>query len=224
MWPLGGQRVRAETIHRAAYSGRWLGAEAWAVLPRAQRRRRPRSRHSDKAGPLGDYRPLSERPPAVEERSEPGHWEGDLIIGAANRTAAATLVERVRRHALVVALPHGYTAPNVADAVTQALARRPAHLVRSLTWDQGRELARWADIESALGIKVFFCEPHSPWQRGTNEQTNGLLRRWLPNRTPLDLSPLRLSIIEDNPNTMPRRLHNWQSTADTYTQLARNHR
>ncbi|WP_419840713.1 IS30 family transposase [Candidatus Poriferisodalis sp.] len=110
-----------------------LGTEAWADLPRAQRRRRPRSHHSDKAGPLGDYRPLSERPAAVEERSEPGHWEGDLIIAAANRTAAATGVERVSRHTLVVALPHCCTAPNVADAVTQALARQPAHLVRSLT-------------------------------------------------------------------------------------------
>ena len=140
----GGQRVCAETIWRAAYSGCGLGGEAWADLPRAQRRRRPRSRHSDKAGPLGDYRPLSERPAVVEERSEPGHREGDLIIGAANRSAAATLVERVSRHTLVVALRDGYTAPNVADAVTAALARQPAHLVRSLTWDQGRELARWA--------------------------------------------------------------------------------
>ncbi len=213
----------AETIYRAAYSGCGLGAEAWADLPRAQRRRRPRSRHSEKAGPLGQYRPLSERPAAVGDRSEAGHREGDLIIGAANRSAAAALVERVSRHTLVVALPHGYTAPDVADAVTAALARQPAHLVRSLTWDQGREMARWADIETALGIEVFFCEPHSPTQRGTNEQTNGLLRPWLPKGTPLDLNPLRLAVIEDNLNWMPRRLHNWQSAADIYTRLSRNH-
>ncbi len=219
-----GQRVCAETIYRAAYSGCGLGADAWKDLPRGRRRRRPRSRHREKASPLGDYRPLSERPPAAEDRDEAGHWEGDLIIGAANRSAAATLVERVSRHTLVVALPHGYTAPNVAAAVTAALARQPAHLVRSLTWDQGREMARWADIETALGIEVFFCDPHSPWQRGTNEQTNGLLRRWLPKGTPLNLSPLRLSVIEDNLNWMPRRLHNWQSAADIYTQLTRNHR
>ncbi|WP_420437308.1 IS30 family transposase [Candidatus Poriferisodalis sp.] len=219
-----GQRVCAETIYRAAYSGCGLGAQAWADLPRGRRRRRRRSRHSEKASPLGDYRPLSRRPAAVEERNEPGHWEGDLIIGAANRTAAATLVERVSRHTLVVALPHGYRAPQVAAAVTDALANQPAHLLRSLTWDQGREMARWADIETALGIEVFFCEPHSPSQRGTNEQTNGLLRRWLPKGTSLDLSPLRLSIIEDNLNWMPRRLHNWQSAAEAYTRLARNHR
>ena len=218
-----GQRVCAETIYRAAYSGCGLGAQAWKDLPRGRRRRRPRSRHSEKAGPLGVYRPLSDRPAAVEERSEAGHREGDLIIGAANRSAAATLAERVSRHTLVVALRGGYTAPDVADAVTAALARQPAHLVRSLTWDQGREMARWADIETALGIEVFFCEPHSPPQRGTNEQTNGLLRRWLPKGTPLDLSPLRLSIIEDNLNWMPRRIHNWQSAADIYTRLSRNH-
>ncbi len=102
-----------------------------------------------------------------------------------------------------------------------AAARR---LPRTLTWDQGRELARRADIEAALGIDVYFCDPHSPWQRGSNEQTNGLLRRWLPKGTPLDISPLHLSVIEDNLNHMPRRLHNWTSAAHTYTRLSRNHR
>ena len=108
---------------------------------------------------------------AVADRAEPGHWEGDLIVGAANKTAAATLVERTSRHT----------------------------------------------------IEACFCEPHSPWQRPTNEQTNGLLRRWLPKGTPLDLNPLRLALIEDKLNTMPRRLHNWTSAADIYTQLTRNH-
>ena len=167
---------------------------------------------------------MRERPAAAGDRSEPGHWEGDLIVGAANNSAAAMLVERVSRHALVVALPDGNTVPAVAAAVTAALARQPAHLVRSLTWDQGREIARWADIAEALGIEVFFCEPHSPWQRPTNEHTNGLLRRWLPKSTPLDLSPLRLSIIEDNLNWMPRKLHHRASTADIHTRLSRNHR
>ncbi len=214
-----GVSVCAETIYRCVYSGCCLGADAWKHLPRQQRCRR-----SEKASPLGRYRPLCERPAAAADRSEPGRWEGDLIVGAANKSAAATLVERTSRHTLVVALPDGYRAPQVAKAVTAALARQPEHLVRTLTWDQGREMARWADIEDALGIKVYFCEPHSPWQRGTNEHTNGLLRRWLPKATPLDLNPLRLSIIEDSLNWMPRRLHNWQSAADIYTQLSRNHR
>ena len=195
-----GQRVCAETIYRAAYSGCGLHADAWKDLPRAQRRRRPSSRHSEKAGPLGEYRPLSDRPAAVEKRIEPGHREGDLIIGAANRSAAATLVERVSRHALVVALPHGCTAPNVAAAVTAALARQSAHLVRSLTWDQGREMACWADIETALGIEVFFCEPHSPSQRGTNEQTNGLLRR----RQPVHQHPIQRAARRDRRHAVDR--------------------
>ncbi len=135
-----------------------------------------------------------------------------------------TLAERTSRHALAVPLPDGCRAPQVAQAVTAALGRQPAGLVRTLTWDQGRELARWADIEAALGIDVYFCDPHSPWQRGSNEQTGGLLRRWLPKGTPLDISPLHLSVIEDNLNHMPRRLHNWTSAAHTYTRLSRNHR
>ena len=219
-----GQRVCAETIYRAVYSGCCLGAEAWKSLPRRRRCRKRRAPSSEKASPLGDYRPISERPAGAADRSEAGHWEGDLIVGANNKSAAATLVERTSRHTLVVALPDGYTAPQVAGAITAALARQPAALVRSLTWDQGREMARWADIETALGIEVYFCDARSPWQRPTNEQTNGLLRRWLPKGTPLDLNPLKLSVIEDNLNWMPRKLHNWASAADIYTQLTRNHR
>ncbi|WP_419947226.1 hypothetical protein [Candidatus Poriferisodalis sp.] len=95
--------------------------------------------------------------------------------------------------------------------------------MRALTWDQGRETARWAGTETALDIEVFLCESRSFWQRPTNEQTNALLRRRLPKGTPLDLNPLKLSIIEDNLNWMPRRLHDWQSAADIYAQLSRNH-
>ena len=96
--------------------------------------------------------------------------------------------------------------------------------MRSLTWDQGREMARWADIEAALGIEVFFCEPRSPWQRPTNEHTNGLMRRWLPKSTSLDIGQLRLAVIEDKLNHMPRRLHHWATAHDIYTQLTCNHR
>ena len=155
---------------------------------------------------------------------EPGHWERDLIVGKANLTAAVTLAERTSRYTVTAALPDGYGAPQVAAAAAAALGRQPAALVRSLTWDQGREMARWADVEAALGIEVFFCEPRSPWQRPTNEHTNGLLRRWLPKGTSLDIAQLRLAVIEDNLNHMPRRLHHWQSAADIYTRLSRNHR
>ena len=223
-----GMSVCAETIYRACYANdarSGLPAGSWAKLPRRGRRRRPRSvAQAQKPSPLGEYRPIADRPDDVEDRIEPGHWEGDLIVGKANLTAAVTLAERTSRYTVTAALPDGYGAPQVAAAVTAALGRQPAALVRSLTWDQGREMARWADIEAALGIEVFFCEPRSPWQRPTNEQTNGLLRRWLPKGTSLDIGQLRLSVIEDNLNHMPRRLHHWTSAHDIYTQLTCNHR
>jgi len=146
-----------------------------------------------------------------------------LIIGRANRSAVATLTERTSRQTLTVGLPGGYDAPSVAAAVTAALGRQPDHTVKTLTWDQGREMPRSADIEQALGIAVYFCDPHSPWQRPTNEQTNAMLRRWLPKGTDLDIGPAQLAIIEDNLNTMPRKLHDWHSAHSVYTALTCNH-
>ena len=189
-----GTRVSAETIYRACYDAtgrRGLPEGSWRLLPRRCRRRKPQGRHAQRRSPLGDFRPISERPAAVEDRREAGHWEGDLIIGKNNRSAAVTLTERLSRQTLLAALPSGYDAPSVASAVAAALARQTRHLVRTLTWDQGREMARWADIETALGAKVYFCDPRSPWQRPTNEQTNGLLRRWLPKGTDLNTQSLR---------------------------------
>ena len=133
------RRVCAETIYAACYDPRGrrgLGAGSWRHLARRRRRRKPRGRFEQaKRGPLGDIRPLSERPAAASERSEAGHWEGDLIIGERNRSAVVTLVERVTRQTLLAALPSGYDAPSVASAVAAALARQPRHLVRTLTWD-----------------------------------------------------------------------------------------
>ncbi len=174
-----GMSVCAETIYRACYANdarSGLAAGTWAKLPRRARRRRPRNvAQAQKPSPLGECRPIADRPDDVEDRTEPSHWDRDLIVGKANLTAA----------------------------VTAALGRQPARLVRSLTWDQGREMARWADVEAALGIEVFFCEPRSPWQRPTNEHTNALLRRWLPKGTSLDIAQLRLAVIEDNSTTCP---------------------
>ena len=162
--------VAAETIACYDHSGRrGLPEGSWRLLPRRCRRRNPRAVTHESPARWAN-RPIAERPAAVED-SEAGHWEGDLIIGKNNRSTAVTLTERVSRQTLVAALPHGYDARHTADAVTAALARQPRHLVRTITWDQGREMARWADIETALG-KVYFCDPRSPWQRPTNEQTN----------------------------------------------------
>ena len=223
-----GLRVGAETIYRGCYAySAETGLEpgSWDKLPRQRRRRKPRGRcEQAKRSALGEYRPIAERPASGEDRKEPGHWEGDLIVGKANRTAVATLVERTTRCTLVVALPGGYDAQSTAKAVTAALARQPAGMVKTLAWDQGTEMARWADIEQALAIKVYFCEPRSPWQQPANEQTNGLLRRWLPKSTDLNIGPVRLAIIEDNLNTMPRKTLNWQSAQTAYNDLCRNHR
>ena len=142
------------------------------------------------------------------DRSEPGHWEGDLIIGARNRTAVVTLTERVTRHTLLAALPNGYRAPHTAQAICDAFSRVPKPLQKTLTWDQGREMSEWCSVEQQTGLSVYFCDPRSPWQRPTNEHTNGMLRRWLPKSTNLNIGQIPLSIIEDNLNLMPRRLHN----------------
>ncbi|MCQ3811144.1 MAG: IS30 family transposase [Acidimicrobiia bacterium] len=222
-----GMFVCAETIYQACYDPAALsGLEAgtWNKLPRARRRRKPRSRcEQARRSPLGDYRPIAERPETAEGRDEPGHWEGDLITGKANRSAVATLVERSSRHTLVVGLAGGYDAQSTARAVAAALARQPAAMLKTLTWDQGTEMAKWAHIEKTAGIEVYFCEPRSPWQRPTNEQTNGILRRWLPKGTDLDIGAARLAVIEDRINTMPRKLHNWNSAQTIYNDLCRDH-
>ena len=156
--------------------------------------------------------------------ANPATGKGDLIIGARNRTAVVTLTERVTRHTLLAALPNGYRAPHTAQAISDAFSRVPKPLQKTLTWDQGREMSEWCSVEQQTGLSVYFCDPRSPWQRPTNEHTNGMLRRWLPKSTNLNIGQIPLSIIEDNLNLMPRRLHNWHSPHDLYNQLTSIHR
>ena len=119
-----------------------------------------------------------------------------MIIGARNRTAVVTLTERVTRHTLLAALPNGYRAPHTAQAICDAFSRVPKPLRKTLTWDQGREMSQWCSVEQQTGLSVYFCDPRSPWQRATNEHTNGMLRRWLPKSTNLNIGQIPLSIIE----------------------------
>ena len=154
-----GRRLCAETIYRACYDHtgrRGLPEGSWRCLPRRCRRRKKRGRHTATPSPLGDFRPIADRPVAAGDRSEAGHWEGDLIIGKSHGSAVATLTERLSRMTLAAALPDGYDAERTAAAVSAALGRQPAHLVKTLTWDQGREMARWKDVEAALGIEGLF--------------------------------------------------------------------
>lgn len=207
-----------ETIYQAVYRPE-LGGLCRELPPvlRTRRRRRRARRRTDvrNAGSLVKMSMLSERPKQVADRRVPGHWEGDLILGAHNRSAIGTLVERTSRFTLLVHLPganHG--ADVLKGALVEAMHRLPAALRRSLTWDQGKEMALHAEIAVALSMPIFFCDPHSPWQRPSNENTNGLLRQYFPKGTDLRVyGPADLAAVADELNERPRKVLGWQSPA-----------
>ena len=159
---------------------------------------------------------ISERPPEVEDRAVPGHWEGDLLIGNRQSSAAiATLVERSTRYLQLVALPDGTEAERVADALAKSVAALPVQLRRSLTWDQGHEMAEHRRFSVASGVEVYFCDPRSPWQRGSNENTNGLLRQYFPRRTNLaGVTQEQLDEVADKLNRRPRKTLGFRTPAE----------
>lgn len=148
---------------------------------------------------------IHHRPAEVNDRKTAGHWEGDLIIGQGQGSAIGTLVERTTRYVQLVHLPDGWKAPQVRNAIATQTAHLPAQLRKTLTWDQGRELTLHEEIEAFTGFRIYFCEPHSPWQRGTNENTNGLLRQYFPKGTDLSLHTARdLRAVARQLNDRPR--------------------
>ena len=185
-----------ETIYEAVYRGD-IAVDATETLRtgRSYRHRRGRGRNRQGAlRQLTKLRPIGERPASVESRRRIGHWEGDLIIGSEKRSAMATLVERKTRYTLLVLLPGSHTAQEVGDALIENLATLPPGLRRTLTWDQGNEMFHHERIEQESGTKIYFADAHSPWQRGTNENTNGLLRQYFPKGTDLRSVSLQQAI------------------------------
>lgn len=201
-------RVSHETIYMSLFvQGRGaLRHELFRCLRQGQAIRRPKgTRLPTGKGVINDMVMISERPAEVEDRAVPGHWEGDLILGTGQR-AIGTLVERSTRYVMLVRLPDGHGAPAVRKALTKRITTLPTELRRSITWDQGKELAEHVRFTVDTGVKIYFCDPRSPWQRGSNENTNGLLRQYFPKGTELSgFSQAQLNVVARELNGRPRR-------------------
>jgi IS30 family transposase len=216
------ERVSHETIYQALYvqtRGR-LRADLHKQLSLKRSARKPRGGRSRAGTPYAEAFKISQRPAEVADRAVPGHWEGDLIMGTGNASAVGTLVERSTRFTILLHLPGRHDADTVAAAMVREMSRLPEHLRRSITWDRGSELAGYERIQLELGTTVYFCDPHSPWQRGSNENTNRLLRFWLEKGTDLSVHTAEdLARIAATLNQRPRPTLDLQTPAQRLSQL-----
>ncbi len=215
-------RVSHETIYRALYvqTRGSLRADLHQQLSTKRARRKPRTGPKRTNSPYREAFKISQRPPEVADRAVPGHWEGDLVMGIAGGVAVGTLVERSTRFTILLHLPGAHDANSVAEAMIHQMSQLPDHLRQSLTWDRGTELARYHKIQLELDMPVYFCDPHSPWQRGTNENTNRLLRHWLTKGTDLArFTATDLQRIAASLNARPRPTLNMRTPAQALDAL-----
>jgi transposase, IS30 family len=220
-------RVSHETIYQSiyVYPRGELKRELKASLRTGRQVRKPRGRR-EMRGKITGAVPIGDRPAEAEGRLVPGHHEGDLIMGsAASNSAIATIVERTTGYLTLIPLPQGYDAASTADAVIARLAAYPAWFAKTLTWDNGREMARHQHITDSTGINVYFADPYSPWQRGSNENTNGLLREYLPKGSDLSAhTPEQIQAIEDALNDRPRKRHGYRTPREELAKLLEQNR
>jgi IS30 family transposase len=215
-------QVSHETIYQALYvQGRGaLRRELTRCLRTGRALRKPRRRGDARRGRIPNMVHISARPAEANDRAVPGHWEGDLILGNHATSAIGTLVERATRFVILLHLPQRHSADAVRDAMISAIQTLPAALRRSLTWDQGTEMTRHAEITIAADLPIYFCDPHSPWQRGSNENTNGLLRQYFPKGSDLSVhSAEHLAAVADELNTRPRKTLGWDTPAQALARL-----
>jgi len=218
--------VSHEAIYQAIYvQGRGsLRRELHQCLRSKRAIRRSQHEPATRRGRIPNMVNISQRPPEVADRAVPGHWEGDLIMGStASNSAIGTLVERTTRFVMLLHLPDGHTADAVQDAIVAKMSELPEHLRRSLTWDQGMEMTNHLAIAAATDLDIYFCDPHSPWQRGSNENTNGLLRQYFPKGTDLSLwGPGYLDQVATELNGRPRKTLDWRTPAEALNELLSN--
>ncbi len=216
-------RISPETIYQSLYvqsRGRFR-KDLTRYLRTGRSKRKPRSSSGAGRGKIAEMVMISERPAEVADRAVPGHWEGDLIVGKAGRSFIGTLVERQTRYVLLAELADAKT-ETVTAAIAHQIQRLPEQLKRSLTWDQGHEMAGHLGFSVATGVAVYFCDPHSPWQRGSNENTNGLLRQYFPKGSDLAVhGQIDLDKVAAQLNGRPRQTLGWQTPAEKMAELLR---
>ena len=218
-------RVSHETIYRSLYvQGRGGLRRELVKCLRTGRALRKTRRTTERRGRLAGMVSIAQRPPEALDRAVPGHWEGDLITGAENKSAIGTLVERSTGYVMLLHLPNSHGADDVQETMVEAMSGLPQTLRRTLTWDQGQEMANHAAIAQAAQLEIYFCDPHSPWQRATNENTNGLLRQYFPKST--DLAGYHrdyLEFVAAQLNNRPRKRLGWRTPAEALDQLLSAH-